>query len=141
MRKAAIVLAVLAGLCCLGIGIYLLVAQPSIGKHWMQVWKWEIGIGSTFHIHGAATIFGVLALVYAALIFAGAALMSRRFVAAGLVLVALDMIACMVIAVCPDPRMAVFVWAVPGLLLGAVGVLLGMELQRVQEPDGMAELE
>jgi hypothetical protein len=141
MRKAAIALAVLAGLCCLGIGIYLLVAQPSISKHWMQVWVWEMGIGSTFHIDGAATIFGALALVYAALIFAGAALMSRRFVAAGLVLVALDMIACMVIAVCPDPKMAVFVWAIPGLLLGAVGVLLGMELQRVQEPDGMAELE
>lgn len=141
MRKTAMVFAVLAGLCSLGIGLYLLVAQPAIGKHWMQVWVWEMGVGHTFHIDGAATLFGALALVYAAIMFAGAALMKRHFVAAGIVLVILDMIACMVIAICPDPRLAVFVWALPGLLLAAVGFLLGMELQHLQEPDGVSELE
>jgi hypothetical protein len=141
MRKAAMILAVLAGLCCVGIGIYLFVAQPAISKHWMQVWVWEMGIGRTFHIDGAATLFGSLALVYAAIMFVGAALMKKHFVAAGILLVALDMVACMVIAICPDPRMAVFVWAIPGLLLAGVGFLLGMELQRVQKPEGMAELE
>jgi hypothetical protein len=139
MRKIAIVLAVLAGLCSLAIGLYLLVAQPEIWKHWMKVWVNEMGIGHTFHIDNAATIFGVLALLYAAIMFAGAALMRRYFVVAGILLVALDMIACGVIAICPDPKLAVYVWALPGLLLAAVGFLLGTELQRTQESDVLAE--
>jgi hypothetical protein len=140
MRRVAMVLAVLASLGCLCIGLWLLIAQPAIDKHWMQQWLWEMGIGSTFHIDGAATIFGILAVVYAALLFGGAVLMRRRFVAAGITLVALDMVACGMIAVCPDPKIAVFVWAVPGLLLAGVGFLLGMELQRGQEPDGVTDL-
>ena len=135
MRKIAIVLAVLAGLCSLAIGLYLLVAQPEIWKHWMKVWVNEMGIGHTFHIDGAATVFGALALVYAAIMFAGAALMRRYFVAVGIALVALDMIACGVIAICPDPKMAVYIWALPGLLLAAVGFVLGQELQRTKQSE------
>ena len=139
MRKVAMVFAVCAGLCSLAIGLYLLLAQPEIWKHWMSVWYNEMGIGHTFHIDGAASIFGVLALVYAALMFAGAALMRRYFVGAGIVLVALDMIACGMIAICPDPRFAVYVWGLPGLLLAGIGFLLGMELQRTQPSEVLAE--
>jgi hypothetical protein len=139
MRKMAMVLAMLAGLCSLAIGLYLLVGQPEIWKHWMSVWYNEMGIGRTFHIDGAASIFGALALVYAALMFAGAALMGRHFAAAGIMMVALDMIACGVIAICPDPKLAVYIWGAPGLFLAGVGFLLGMELQRAQEPEEMAQ--
>jgi hypothetical protein len=139
MRKVAMVLAVLAGLCSLAIGLYLLVAQPEIWKHWMKVWVNEMGIGHTFHIDGAATIFGVLALVYAALMFLGAALVRRYFVAVGIALVALDMIACGVIAICPDPKLAVYVWGAPGLLLAAIGFVLGQELQRTKQSEVPAE--
>jgi hypothetical protein len=139
MRKIAIVLAVLAGLCCLAIGLYLLVAQPEIWKHWMKVWVNEMGVGHTFHIDNAATLFGALALVYAALMFLGAALMRRYFVTVGIALLALDMIACGVIAICPDPKMAVYVWAVPGLLLAGTGFLLGIELQRTHESEVLAD--
>jgi hypothetical protein len=139
MRKVAVVLAVLAGLCSLAIGLYLLVAQPEIWKHWMKVWVNEMGIGHTFHIDNAATIFGALALVYAALMFLGAALMRRYFVAVGIALLALDMIACGVIAICPDPKLAVYIWGTPGLLLAAIGFVLGMELQRAQVSEVPAE--
>jgi hypothetical protein len=139
MRRVAAVLAACAGLCSLAIGLYLLIVDPDIWKHWMSVWYSEMGIGHTFHIHSAENIFGVLAIVYAAIMFAGAALMRRYFVTVGIVLVALDMIACGVIAICPDPKLAVFVWAVPGLLLAAIGFLLGMELQRTQPSEALAE--
>jgi hypothetical protein len=54
--------------------------------------------------------------------------------------VLLDMLACMGIAVSPDPKWCVLVWALPGLLMAVVAFLLGMELQRTQQPEGMAEL-
>jgi len=140
MRKIAFVLAVLAGLCCVAIGLWLLLGQPDFAKHWMQQWLWETGVGKTFHVDGAATVFGILTLVYAAVIFICAAMIPSRFVSAGIVLVAMDMIACVGIVLSPNPKMAVFVWGLPGLLLAGIGFLLGMELQRTQEPEGESEL-
>lgn len=141
MRKAAMVLAWLAGLCILGIGIWLLVAQPSIEKDWLGVWVEEMEIGSPFDMGGAATITGIVALVFAGLTFVGALLIPTRFAVAGVLIVVLDMLACLGVAMSPDPKWGVIVWAIPGLMMGFVGFLLGMELQRVQEPEGIAELE
>jgi hypothetical protein len=140
MRKAAVALTALAGLMTLGIGIYLLVAQPSIDKDWLQVWVDEMESGSPFDLPAAATILGVLGAVFGALLLLSAALIQRRFVLGGSIAIAIDIVACIFLAICPDPRTGVFVWAVPGLLLAAVSVLLGLELERVHEPAGAAEL-
>lgn len=95
MRKAATYVAWAAGLCVLGIGIYLLVAQPSIDKDWLGVWVEEMEIGSPFDLAGAATITGVLALVFALLTFVGAWLIPKHFVGAGILIVMLDVLACL----------------------------------------------
>ena len=141
MRKTAQICALLAGLCTLGIAIYLLAAQPSIDKDWLGVWVDEMEIGSKFDLANAHIVTGVIALCFAALTFFGAYLISNRFVAGAILIVLLDMFACMGIAVSPDPKWGVLVWMVPGLLMAAVAFLLGMELQRTQPPEGMAELE
>lgn len=141
MRKTAMVLAWLAGLCILGIGIWLLVSQPSIEKDWLGVWVEEMEIGSPFDMSGAATITGIIALAIGGLTMIGALLIPTRFVVAGVMIVALDMLACLGVAMSPDPKWGVLVWAIPGLLMAFVGFLLGMELERVQEPEGVAELE
>jgi hypothetical protein len=140
MRKAAVVLTALAGLMTLAIGLYLLVAQPSIGSGWLQVYVDEMGSGSSFDFPAAATVLGALGVVFGALILFAALVIPRRFVLGGSVVVAIDIVACIFLAISPNPRTGVFVWAVPGLLMAAVGVLLGLELQRVHEPQGEAEL-
>ena len=140
MRRAAVILSLLAGMIALGISVYLLVVRPAIQQDWLGVWASEMEIGSPFTFGGAATILGVLGLVFTALVFLGAWLIPRRFVAGGLLVVALDMVALVFIAACPDPRTGVFVWAVPGLLMALVGFLLGMYLERVHEPEGVSEL-
>jgi hypothetical protein len=84
MRKAAQLCAGLAGLCILGIALYLLAAQPSIDKDWLGVWVYEMEIGTPFDLGGAHIVAGVIALVFAALVLLGAWLMRTRFVAAGI---------------------------------------------------------
>ena len=46
------------------------------------------------------------------------------------------MLALVLIAICPDPKRGVFIWAAPGLLLAGVGFLMGMHQEKVQEPEG-----
>lgn len=140
MRRIALILTLAAGVCVIGIGLWLLIGQPDIDEEWMGVWVYEMEIGTPFDLGGAATIMGVLALVFDLITLCCCWLMRTHFVAAGILVLVLDMVACVGIAVCPDPRTGVFVWAVPGLLMAAAGFLLGMELQRTQKPDGVAEL-
>jgi hypothetical protein len=139
MRKAATICAVIAVLASLGIGLYLLVGQPQIEKDWLGVWADEMGMGSAFALPGAATTTGVIALLFAAVVGACGLLIRTRFVAGGMTVVVVDMLACMAIVVSPHPKSGVLVWAVPGLLMAAVGFLLGMHLQRVEKPNGVAE--
>lgn len=134
MPRLAAVLCLLAGLCSGAIGLYLLIVRPEMSEQWMGVWVSEMGTGRTFHINNAATLFGALALGYAVLLAAAAVMMSRHLVAAGVVAIGLNMVACGVIAICPDPKAAVYAWAVPGLLLAGVGFLLGPALQREHAP-------
>ena len=140
MRRTARILAIVAGLITVGMGLYLLIAQPHVGKHWAEVWWYEMGGLKPFHIDSAATVLGITGLALGAIVLTGGWLMSSHFVAGGVTLLLVDMLVCGVIAVCPDPRTGVLVWAVPGVLMAAAGFLLGMELQRKQKPDGVAEL-
>lgn len=141
MRRAATILSWIAGLMILGLGIWLLVGQPSIDEGWMTVWADEMELGSPFDMPNAATIMGILGIVFGGITVAAAAVMPRRFVLGGILIVVMDMLACGVIAISPDPKWGVLVWALPGFIMAMVGFLLGMELQRVQEPEGVAELE
>ena len=141
------------------IGVYLAVtfaALCDLGKHSTLVceglresfWRtlhppfWDTNYEAFWPWLGAMTdVFVYPAIfVFVPTLFMGAALIPKLFVGAGILLVALDMLACVPIVLSPDPRLAVFAWAVPGLLLAGVGFLLGIELQRVQEPAGESEL-
>jgi hypothetical protein len=139
MRRVATVFALLAGVIALGISLYLLVAQPAIGKDWLGGWVNDMGTGSPFRFPAAASVLGVCGLVFSAAIFFSAWLLRRRFVAGALTALGLDMLALVLIAICPAPKNGVYVWAVPGLLLAGVGFLMGMHQEKVQEPDGFAE--
>jgi hypothetical protein len=139
VRRLATVFALSAGAIALGISLYLLVAQPSIGKDWLGGWVNDMGTGSPFTFPGAPTVLGLFGIVFSAAIFFSAWLLARRFVAGALTALGLDMLALVLIAICPDPKRGVFIWAAPGLLLAGVGFLMGMHQEKVQEPDGYAE--
>jgi hypothetical protein len=140
MRRTARILAFAAGVMTIGIGLYLLIAQPHIGKHWATVWWYEMGGLKPFHIDDAATVLGSAGLVLGIVVLFAGWLIGTHAVAAGVIVILVDMLACAIIAVCPDPRTGVLIWAVPGLLLAATGFLLGMELQHTLKPDGVAQL-
>ena len=139
MRKVAMAFAGIAGLIALGISLYLLIAQPAIGKDWLGGWVYDMETGTPFRFPAAATVLGLFGIAFSIAIFLGAWLITRHFVAGALLLLLLDMVALMLIAICPDPKRGVFIWAVPGLLMAGVGFLMGMHQEKVQEPDGYAE--
>jgi hypothetical protein len=139
MRRIASIAAALAGVIALGISLYLLIGQPSIGKDWLTGWVDDMGTGTPFAFPAAATVLGLLGIVFSAAVFLGAWLMTRHVVVGGVLILLLDMVALLMIAISPAPRTGVFIWAVPGLLMALSGFVLGMHQEKAQEPDGVAE--